>query len=116
MIWGCFNNNESLTSFTNLMTKTNSIDWSKSDPVHRGSNEANVVDASVNTKDNISNADNDDGTKVCGDIHEIDIWKAKGDICVNRNWTNGTLINDIGLDGVKTVVGNCEEGVAGDME
>ena len=116
MIWGCFNNNKSLTGFMNLMAKTKGVNWSKLHPIYRSRNEANIVHTSANSKDDVSNTDNDDGTKSCGDMHEIVGGDTEGDVHANRDGTNGTLINDIGLDGVKTVVGDREEGAAGDTE
>ena len=100
----------------NLMTKSNSVDNPKMDPVHRDGDKTNVVDALANVKNNVSLIDVADGAKTCTDIYEVDRGNTKDNMHVDRDGMDGTLVDNVWLSGVKGVVGNSESSAAGDVE
>ena len=98
------------------MMKSDSIDNPKMDPVHRDGDKTNIMDALINTKDNISLTDVADGAKTCSDIREVGSGNAKDDMCADRDGMDGALVDDIWLGRIEGVVGNGEGSAAGDME
>ena len=105
-----------MSKILNLMMKSNSVDNPKMDPVHRDGDKMNIVDALINTKDNISLTDVADGAKMCSDIREVGSGNAKDDVCADRDGMDGALIDNIGLDRIKGMVGDGESSAAGDVE
>ena len=98
------------------MTESNSVDNPKMDPVHRDGDKTNVMDALANVKNNVSLIDVADGAKACSNVHKIDRRDAEGDMHADRNGMDGALIDNIGLDRIKGMVGDGESSAAGDVE
>ena len=98
------------------MMKSNSVDNSKMDPVHRDGDKTNIMDALANTKNDISLTDVADSAEACSNVHKIDRRDAEGDVHADRNGTDGALVDNVWLDGVKGVVGNGEGSAADDVE
>ena len=98
------------------MTKSDSVDNPKMDPVHRDGNETNIVDALTNAKNDVSLIDIADGAKACSNVHKIDRRDAEGDMHADRDGMDGALVDDVWLGRIEGVVGNGEGSAAGDVK
>ena len=98
------------------MTKSNSVDNLKMDPVHRDGDKMYVVDALTNAKDDVSLIDVADDAEACSNVHKIDRRDVEGDMHADRDGMDGALVDDVWLGRIEGVVGNGEGSAAGDVE